>query len=73
MEWLPETFKGTDQPFVLDFFNQFETYTLFYGFSECQKTLFFPSCLDGIALYYYEKLSPECQQPTRNKAKADYF
>ena len=55
----PKHFKGTDDPHIGDFFQQFDRYVKFNKLTDDERTLAFPSCLDGPALQYYESLPNE--------------
>ena len=57
----PKTFTGTRDPHVIDFFKRFCRYADFYSLDKKEKTLVFPSYLDGHALLFYENLPRHVQ------------
>ena len=55
----PKCFTGSGDKNVSDFFNQFDRYVKFNVLNADERLLAFPSCLDGLALQYYESLATE--------------
>uniref|UniRef100_A0A7M5WX58 CCHC-type domain-containing protein n=1 Tax=Clytia hemisphaerica TaxID=252671 RepID=A0A7M5WX58_9CNID len=51
-------FKGTEEPFVTDFFNYFDQYAKYYSLTDDDKLLVFPSCLEENALFFFGTLQP---------------
>ena len=69
-------FKGTEEPFVTDFFNYFDQYSKYYGLSDDDKLLVFPSCLEENALFFFGTLPPgevDTYQKLKTVFKGKYY